>query len=105
MFIKLGTVFLLLILSSIASADEAVTYLVQTRSDAGELLQGAAFTDSDQWEVDGYVILESDSRASFFGSWTMSGMIEAVDSNGDMYLFNVIRVLNDTSVIKQTDNF
>ncbi len=101
MFIKLGTVFLLLILSSIASADEAVTYLVQTRSDAGELLQGAAFTDSDQWEVDGYVILESDSRAraSFFGSWTMSGMIEAVDSNGDMYLFNVIRVLNDTSVI------
>lgn len=100
MFIKLGTVFLLLILSSIASADEVVTYLVQTRSDAGELLQGAAFTDSDQWEVDGYVILESDSsRASFFGSWTMSGMIEAVDSNGDMYLFNVIGVLNDTSVI------
>jgi len=81
-FIKLGTVFLLLILSSIAFADEVVTYLVQTRSDVGELSQGAVFTNSDQWEVDGYVILEQTQEPVFFGSWTMSGMIEAVDSNG-----------------------
>ncbi len=75
------------------------------QSDAGELLQGTAFTDNVQWEVDGYVILEYDSRASFIGSWTRSGKFEAVDSSGDTYLFDVIRVLNDTSVIRLTDNF
>lgn len=106
MFIKLGTAFLFLLISSTASADE-YTYLIHTRSDTGELIQGAAFTDSDQWEVDGYVMLErdSDSRTRFTGMWTRFGTIEAVDSYGKMYTFDVIRVLNDMQALELTNNF
>ena len=91
-------------MSSSAFADE-VTYLINTRSDTGKILLGAAFTDSDEWEVNGYVILEHDSKASFIGSWTRSGKIEGIDHNGDMYLFDVITVLNDTQAIYLTDNY
>ena len=104
MFIRLGIAFLLLLISSTASADK-VTYHVDTRSYTGEYLQGVAFADSDQWEVDGFVILEPNSRTSFVGSWTRMGTIEAIDSNGDMYMFHVIGVLNDTDAINLTDNF
>ena len=102
---KLGTtIFLLFILSS-ASADELVTYLIHTHTKTGETLQGTAFTDSDRWEVNGYVMLEQNSRASFVGSWTRQGKIEVVDSYGTMYMFDVIRVLNDEQALNLTDYF
>lgn len=104
MFIKFGTAGLLFLMLSTASAEE-YTYLIHTRSDAGELIQGAAFTDSDQWEVDGYVMLEGDSRTRFTGMWTRLGKIEAVDSDGKMYMFDVIRVLNNKQVLELTNNF
>jgi len=87
-----------------AFADE-VTYLIHTRSDTGEVLQGTAFADTDQWEVVGYIILEHDSKSSFVGSWTRTGKIEAIDRHGDMYLFDVVKVLDDTQAINLTDNF
>ena len=105
MLSKLGTAILLLFILSTASADELVTYLIHTHSNTGELIQGAVFTDSDQWEVDGFIMLEHDAITRFTGMWTRMGTIEAVDSNGDMYMFNVIRVLNDSSFLKLTDNF
>ncbi len=92
--LRLGTAFLLFLLISTASADEIVTYLIYTRTDSGELIQGAAFTDSDRWEVAGYVILERNERVRFTGSWNRLGAIEAVDSNGKMYMFNVVTVLD-----------
>ena len=84
---------------------EEVTYLIRTQSHTGDNLQGAAFTDSDQWEVNGYVLLEHELKSSFIGSWTRSGKIEAVDHNGDMYLFDVIRVLDDIQAIRLTNNY
>lgn len=105
MLLKLGTAFLLFLLLSTAYADELVTYLIHSHSNSGELIQGAAFTDSDQWEVDGYILLEQDKRARFVGSWTRQGKIEAVDSYGTMYMFDVIRVLNDEQALNLTDNF
>ena len=104
MLIKLGTAFLLLLLSATAFAEE-VTYHIYTHSNSGEYLQGVAYSDSDQWEVGGYIILEHDTRTSFVGSWTRMGTIEAVDSNGDMYMFAIKGVLNDTQAIKLSDNF
>lgn len=99
MFTKLRIAILsLLILSSLmisaASADEIVTYLIYTRTDTGELIQGAAFTDSDQWEVKGFVVVEQNKRVRFTGSWNRLGTIEAVDSNGTMYMFDVVTVLD-----------
>ena len=96
---KLGKAILLFFILSTANADESITYLIHTRSDTGDLIQGAAITDSDHWEVGGYVILGHELRASFVGRWNRMGKIEAVDSNGDMYMFDVIRVLNDTRAI------
>lgn len=104
MLVKLGTAFLLLLLSTTAFADE-VTYHIYTHSDAGGYLQGVAFADSDEWEVGGYIIFEHDARTSFVGSWTRMGTIEAVDSNGDMYMFAVKGVLNDAQAINLTNNF
>ncbi len=104
MSIKLGTALIFLLLSSTVSADE-VTYHIYTRSYTGEFLQGVAFADSDQWEVGGYIILEHDARTNFVGSWTRMGTIEAVDSNGDMYMFDVKGVLNDVQAMNLTNNF
>ena len=92
---KLGTAILLFLLLSTASADELVTYLIHTHTQTGETLQGAAFTDSDRWEVDGFIMLEHDTLTTFTGMWTRMGKIEAVDSHGAMYLLDVIRVLDD----------
>ena len=105
MLSKLGTAILFLFILSTASADELVTYLIHTRSDTGDLIQGAAFTDSDRWEVDGFIMLEHDAITRFTGMWNRLGKIEAVDSNGDMYMLDVVRVLNDSAVINLTDNF
>lgn len=102
--LKLGTAFLLFLLAFTASADE-FTYLVHTQSNTGNFLQGAAFTDSDRKEVDGYVVLEHDTRARFAGFWTRSGKIEAVDRYGNMYVFDVVKVLNNTQAINLSDNF
>lgn len=96
--LKLGTAFLLFLFAFTASAAE-YTYLVHSQSNSGEFLRGAAFADSDRLEVDGYVILESDPRARFAGNWTRSGKIEAVDRYGNMYVFDVIKVLNDFQAI------
>lgn len=95
MLLKLGTAILLFLSLSTASADELVTYLIHTHSDNGDLIQGAAFTNSDRWEVDGYLMLEQNTKVRFIGSWTRQGTIEAVDSNGIMYLFDIVSVLND----------
>ena len=97
--LKLGTAALLFFSLSTASADELVTYLIHTHSDNGELIQGAAFTDSDQWEVDGYVMVEHDIKTRFTGMWTRMGKIEAIDSFGKMYMLDVIRVIEDTQDI------
>lgn len=104
MIIRLGTAFLLLLLSATAFAEE-VTYHIYTHSHSGEYLQGVAFTDSDQWEVGGYIILEHDLKTRFVGSWTRMGTIEAVDSNGDMYMFAVKGVIENSQAINLTDNF
>ena len=95
MLLKLGTAILLFLILSTASADEVVTYLIHTRTDTGEFLQGAAFTDSDRWEVNGFIMLKHDKRVRFTGSWTRMGTIEAVDSRGKMYMLDVVTVLND----------
>ena len=99
---KLGTAILLVLILSTASADEIVTYLIYTRTDSGEFIQGAAFTDSDRWEVDGFVILEQDKRVRFTGSWTRQGTIEAVDSYGKMYMFDVVTVLDGEQALYLT---
>lgn len=99
MLLKLGTAILLFISLSTASADELVTYLIHTHSDNGELIQGAAFTNSEQWEVDGYVMNDHDIKTRFTGVWTRTGKIEAVDSLGKMYMLDVIRVIEDTQDI------
>jgi len=101
-FFKLGTAILLLSILSTASADEIVTYLIYTRTDTGEIIQGTAFTDSDQWEVDGFVMLEANKKTRFTGSWTRQGTIEAVDIYGKMYMFDVVMVLNDEQVLTLT---
>ena len=105
MLSKLGTAILLLFILSTASADELVTYLIHTHSETGDLIQGAAFTDSDQWEVDGFIMLQHDAVTTFSGMWTRMGTIEAVDSNGEMYMFNVIRVLHEPQSQNLTDAF
>ena len=96
--LRLGMPILLFLILSTASADEIVTYLIHTRTDSGEILQGAAFTDSDRWEVSGFVVLEHDKRVRFTGSWTRMGTIEAVDSHGKMYMFEIVTVLNGEQV-------
>ena len=100
---KLRTVFLpiLLLLVSCSIYAEEVVYLVHSTSSTGSFIQGAAYTNSDRLEVDGYVVLERKSRVGFAGIWTRSGKIEAVDRYGNMYLFDVIGVLED----KQARNF
>jgi len=103
--LKLGTAILLLSILSTASADEIVTYLIYTRTDTGEFIQGAAFTDSDQWEVDGFVILEHNKKTRFTGSWTRQGTIEAVDSHGKMYMFDVVTVLEGEQALYLTGIF
>jgi len=102
--LKLGTAFLLFLLVFTASADE-FTYLVHTQSNSGADLRGAAYTDSDRKEVDGYVVLEHDPRARFAGVWTRLGKIEAVDRYGNMYVFDVIKVLNASQAMNLYDNF
>lgn len=94
----LGILLIFFFLLSAVSADE-ITYLIHTHSDSGALLQGAAYTDSDKWEVDGYIMLEHDSRAEFTGMWTRFGKIEAVDSDGNMYVFDVIGELSDSKIL------
>lgn len=105
MLLKLGTAILLFLIVASASADEIVTYLIFTRTDTGEFLQGAAFTDSDRWEVDGFVMLEQDKRVRFKGSWTRQGLIEAVDSYGNMYMFDVVTVLESEQALYLTGIF
>ena len=95
---KQGIALFLLILCSSVSAEEDI-YLIRAQSNENALIQGAAYTDSDQLEVSGFVVLEYDSRASFVGTWTRAGDIEAVDRYGNMYLFKVIRLLNDVQAI------
>ncbi|QMU60479.1 MAG: hypothetical protein GKR92_01695 [Gammaproteobacteria bacterium] len=102
MLFKLGTAILLISILSAASADEIVTYLIYTRADTGEIIQGTAFTDSDQWEVDGFVMLEHDKKTKFTGSWTRQGTIEAVDINGNMYMFDVVMVINNDQALTLT---
>ena len=46
-------------------------------------------------------MLKHNVTASFAGSWTRTGKIEAVDLNGNVYLFDVIRLLSD----QQARNF
>jgi len=104
-FLKLGTAILLFSILSTASADEIVTYLIYTRTDTGEFLQGAAFTDSDQWEVDGFVILEHNKKTRFTGGWTRHCTIEAVDSHGKMYMFDVVTVLEGEQALYLTGIF
>ncbi len=76
-----------------------LTNLIYTHTDTGVLLQGAAYTDSDKWEVDGYIMLEHNSRAEFTGMWTRFGKIEAVDMDGNMYVFDVIGELSDSQIL------
>ncbi len=94
MIYKLGTAFLLFILSQSAFAEE-YTYLVQAQVDVNSTIRGAAYTYSDRVEVNGFVVLDQNPRTGFEGVWTRSGKIEAVDDYGNMYLFDVIRLLND----------
>lgn len=102
---KLGMAFLLLLLLSTASADEIVPYLIYTRTDTGDYIHGAAFTNSDQWEVDGFVVLEHNKKTRFTGSWTRQGTIEAVDVYGKMYTFDVVMMLNDDQALNLTGIF
>ncbi len=102
--LKLGTVIILFFCASTAFADKYV-YLINTHSSSGEFVQGAAYTDSNRLEVNGYVILKHDSKASFAGVWTRSGKIEAVDRYGNVYLFDVIKVLDDKQVKNLVHNF
>jgi len=103
--LRLGTAIILFSILSTASADEIVTYLIYTRTETGEFIQGAAFTDSDQWEVDGFVMHEHNKKIRFTGSWTRQGTIEAVDSNGKMYMFDVVMVLNNEQALTLTGIF
>ncbi len=105
MRLKLGTAVLLFLMFSTTSADEIVTYLIHTRTDTGEFIQGAAFTDSDRWEVAGFVILEQNKRVRFTGSWNRQGSIEAVDSHGKMYMFDVVAVIDSTQAFYLTGIF
>ena len=102
MLLKLRATILLFSIFSTAPADEIVTYLIYTRTDTGEIIQGAAFTDSDQWEVDGFVMLEGNKKTKFTGSWMRQGAIEAVDIYGEMYMFDVVMVLNDEQALTLT---
>ena len=52
------------------------------------------YTGVANWEVHGYVMLEQDKRVRFTGRWNRQGTIEAVDSDGKMYMFDVVTVLN-----------
>jgi len=100
--VKLGTAILLFSILSTASADEIVTYLIHTRTDTGEFLQGAAYSDSDRWEVNGFINLKHNRKVRFTGSWTRLGTIEAVDSDGKMYMFDVVTVIDQGEALNLT---
>ena len=96
-------VLLLLSVSSSVIAEEQI-YLVRSHVTSGNVIQGAAYTDTDLWEVSGYVLLKHDAKAKFAGFWTRSGKIEAVDGNGNMYVFDVIRVLSKWQAMYLAEN-
>ncbi len=99
MIFKQGIALILLLLCTSAFAEEA-TYLVEAQSSSGPI-QGAVFTNSNEYRVSGFVMLKHNVTASFAGNWTRTGKIEAVDLDGNVYLFDVIKLLND----QQARNF
>ncbi len=93
MIFKQGIAIVLILLCSTALADNA-TYLVEAKSSTG-IVQGAAFTNSNEYQVNGFLVSEYNVTHSFSGVWTRLGKIEAVDRQGNMYSFDVIKLLND----------
>ena len=79
---------------------EEVTYLISSQTSNQDIVYGTAITDSDQYEVYGIVKVGLDSISEFAGMWTRAGKIQAVDKQGNMYLFKVIHVVTDTQSIE-----
>lgn len=96
--------FIFLLLVSFSAIAEERIYLVHSQPSAGNVIHGAAYTDTDLWEVSGYVMLDHDAKAKFAGIWTRTGKIEAVDGYGNMYVFDVIKVLSKWQAMYLADN-
>lgn len=103
MTIRQGMALLLFVISFTASAEE-VTYLVSSPYIEQDVVYGAAVTESDKLEVYGVVKLGTDTESNFAGVWTRLGKIQAVDQQGNMYLFDVIRVLNSSQAFDFVHN-
>ena len=101
--LRIVLILLLLSVSTLAIAEERI-YLVRSNASSGDVIKGAAYTDTDLWEVSGYVMLKHDAKAKFAGFWTRTGKIEAVDGYGNMYLFDVVKVLNRWQAMYLADN-
>ena len=101
--LRIVLLLLLLSVSTLVMAEERI-YLVHSNVSTGDVVKGAAYTDTDLWEVSGYVMLEHDVKTKFAGFWTRSGTIEAVDGYGNMYVFDVIRVLSKWQAMYLSDN-
>ena len=61
---------------------------VHTYTLQGEIITGYAITHENEFNISGYICPDVGGRY-FSGNWTRYGKIEAVDTKGNIYLFEI----------------